>query len=101
MRVYHIDRQRSWTGQVAQGFNVIAGLLERGHEAAIIAHPGSKFAARARERGIEVLEYPMRGWRSYASALRIGRALRRRKVDIVHCHGSRDHNIAVVMRRST
>lgn len=91
MRIVHIDRQRSWTGQISRAYHVGVGLRELGHEVGFIAHPGSRLAARAREDGFAVFEAPLRGIRTYRSVFKIGRWLEERQVDIVHCHGPRDH----------
>ncbi len=96
MRIVHIDRQRSWTGQISRGYHVGLGLRGLGHDVAFIGHPGSKLVARARDDGFDVLETPMRGVRTYPSIIRIGRWLAERKVEILHCHAPRDHLVSVL-----
>ncbi len=96
MRIVHIDRQRSWTGQTVRTYAIAAGMRERGHEVAFIASPDSELAKRGRAAGIDVLEVPMRGWRGYRSVLKIRSFLKARPVDVLHCHGPRDHQYAVL-----
>ena len=96
MRIFHIDRQRSWTGQINRVFNVAKELSDRGHEVGIIAHPGSQLALRAREAGLNVRTFPMRGWRFYPSVLRVACYLQGKYVDILHCHGPRDHILSFI-----
>jgi glycosyltransferase involved in cell wall biosynthesis len=99
MYVVHVDRQRSFTGQIRRGLFEAAALQRAGHRVLLIAHPGSELARRGRERGLEVLELPMRGAALYPSILRAARALRGRGVGILHCHGGRDHVLARTVAR--
>lgn len=99
MHIVHVDRQRSWTGQTLRVRFVARTLVERGHRATIIAHPGSDFAGGCREAGLDVIELPMRGFALYASILRAARALRGVPVDAIHCHGGRDQVLAFGLAR--
>ncbi len=94
MYVVHVDRQRSFTGQIQRGLLEAAALQRAGHRVLLIAHPGSELSRRGRERGLEALELPMRGAALIPSILRAARALHGRGVDILHCHGGRDHVLA-------
>jgi len=91
MRIVHIDRQRSWTGQIKRVFELSQGLRRRGHDVALIANPGSQLAERGLADAFEVLQVPMRGWRAYPSVLEIVEFLREKPVDVLHSHGPRDH----------
>ena len=52
MYVVHVDRQRSFTGQIQRGPAPRSTRCARaGHRVGVIAHPGSELARRARERG--------------------------------------------------
>ena len=95
MRVFHIDRQRSWTGQISRQFQTVQGLIERGHQGGFIVHPGSQLAERARGAGIEALVVPMRGWRFHTSVVQLAWMLRGRQIDVLHAHGARDHLLAL------
>jgi glycosyltransferase involved in cell wall biosynthesis len=99
MHVVHIDRQRSWTGQINRAFLIVSELRRRGHAVGFISHPGAVLADRARESGIPVESYPLRGAAFYVSVPRAARALRRRGVDILHCHGARDHIFGLLVAR--
>jgi glycosyltransferase involved in cell wall biosynthesis len=99
MRIFHIDRQHSWTGQINRLFNVANGASDRGHEAGIIASPGSQLAFRSREAGLNVQTFPMRAWQFYPSILRVARYLHGKRVDILHCHGARDHVLSLIAAR--
>lgn len=97
MFVIHVDRQRSFTGQIQRGLREVDALLGAGHQVGVIAHPGSALGRRARERGVEVWELPMRGPALYTSILHAARALRGRRVDVLHCHGGRDQVLALAV----
>jgi glycosyltransferase involved in cell wall biosynthesis len=99
MFVVHLDRQRSFTGQVRRGLHDAAALQRAGEQVLWIAHPGSELARRGRAQGCEVLELPMRGAAVYPTMLRAAFALRGRGVDILHCHGGRDHVLARTVAR--
>jgi glycosyltransferase involved in cell wall biosynthesis len=99
MFVVHLDRQRSFTGQVRRGLFDAQALAQAGHRVLWIAHPGSEIAQRARAQGLEVLELPLRGAAALASLWRAARALRGRGVDVLHCHGGRDHALARSLAR--
>jgi glycosyltransferase involved in cell wall biosynthesis len=99
MFVVHVDRQRSFTGQIQRDLAEIDALCGAGHRVGVIAHPGSELARCARERGLELWELPMRGSGLYASILRGARALRGRGVDVLHCHGGRDQQLAYAVAR--
>jgi glycosyltransferase involved in cell wall biosynthesis len=91
MRIVHIDRQRSWTGQTTRTYLVARIAKDRGHDVALVVHPGSELERAGREEGLEVLSTPMRGMGWYRSLPRIVRFLRKKSVDILHCHAPKDH----------
>lgn len=99
MHVLHIDRQRSWTGQVNRALLIADELRRRGHRVGFVTHPGAALAQRAREAGIPVDSFPLRGAAFYPSVLRAAWALRGRGVDILHCHGARDHLFGLAVAR--
>jgi len=98
MRIVQVEKQRRWAGQTHRTFLVSAEFLRRGHDVRLVCAPGSDIAKRAQEAGIPVIMLPMKGWRLYLSALRLGWRLRREGTDLLHAHGSRDHLLAVIAR---
>jgi glycosyltransferase involved in cell wall biosynthesis len=99
VRVVHVDRQRSWSGQVARVHRVARALCENGHDLLLVTHPGSRLEERARRDGLPVRALPLRGAAFYASAPRFLRLLSGRRIDVLHCHGARDHQLAWLARR--
>lgn len=99
MHVVHVDRQRSWTGQINRAFLIVSGLRKRGHRVGFITHPGAEIARRAAETGIPAVSFPMRGGRFYVSIFRAARALRGQGIDVLHCHGARDHLFGLAVAR--
>ncbi len=63
--------------------------------------PGSPFAARARERGLEVREVSMRGEMNPAAVARVLGIVRRWRPDIVHMHTSHAHTLGVLACRAS
>jgi glycosyltransferase involved in cell wall biosynthesis len=99
MHVVHVDRQRSWTGQINRAFLIVRELQRRGHRVGLVTHPGAALAQRAREADIPVDSFAMRGAAFYPSIPRAALALRGRGVDILHCHGARDHLFGLAVAR--
>ena len=97
--IFHLDRQRSWTGQISRVFQVARGLHEDDFEVGMVAHPGSQIGARCQEIGIEVITLPMRGFQFWPTVLRLSRRLKGRNIDVLHAHGPRDHLLAMMVCR--
>ena len=99
MHIVHVDRQRSWTGQIRRVHFVARLLHQSGDRVTVIAHPGSELARRCRADGITVIELPLRGSALYVSILRAAWRLRGHAVDAIHCHGGRDQVLAFAVAR--
>jgi len=97
MNILHIDRQRSWTGQINREFQLLRELNNRGHQAGVICHPGAEIGKRGRRKGLTVLETPLRGSEVWPSIPELGQRLRNTGVDLLHAHGSRDHQVALAV----
>ena len=99
MRIIQIDRQRGWSGQAQQVFLTARSLHERGHKVLVVCRPASKTGEYAVEEGIEVLYLPIKGGVGFfVSAVKLISFLWRNHYDIIHCHGGRDHLLAVMAR---
>jgi L-malate glycosyltransferase len=81
----HIDTQRDWRGGQRQVLLTVLGLRERGHRAALVAHPEGELAKRASE-GHDLLKMAPRTEVDLHSGWRLARIIRELKPDLVHAH---------------
>lgn len=98
MRVVHIDRQRGWTGQTQQTFNAVLGLRRLGVDATLIGHDQGELAPRAAAAGLPVVAMPLYGSGFWRSVPRVMAYCKKQRVDVIHCHGPRDHLLATMVR---
>jgi len=82
------------TGSVHQMFQAAVGLRERGHDVTVVTRPDSTMAAKCAEAGIHYLPLPMRNEFDVFSAMRLARAFRETKPDVVHVHKGVAHSLA-------
>ena len=103
LTVLHLAANRWWTGSADPVIRLVVGLRERGHRVFLGVIPGDRFEGKAREAGIE----PLPGLHLSARFAPLGllrdvRALRalvrREPVDLIHCHHSHDHWLAMLVR---
>ncbi len=103
MTIMHIIESPSWTGAMAQTFELVRGLEARGHTVALATTPGSILWGRAAEAGIEMLAVETRSELNPVAIAKISSFVLRRRVDIVHAHRAHAHSLglltAVVTRR--
>lgn len=76
---------------------MVTGLRERGYECDLVTHVGSGLAEHARKRRVQPIEMPLYGTRTYTSAWPLRQLLRKRRVDVLHCHGPRDHLLSAIV----
>lgn len=103
LTVLHLAANRWWTGSADPVIHVVNGLRVRGHRVLLGVIPGDRFEAKAREAGIEPLPGLALSTRLAPLAFaRDVRLLRRvvceEGVDVIHCHHSHDHWLAVLAR---
>ncbi len=98
MRIVQIEKQRGWSGQPTQVFLTAKGLHQRGHKVLMVCQPDSTVGKNAEAIGIEVMYLPMKNWRLFTSAVKLGRYLRKEKYVILHAHGARDHLLTILAR---
>ncbi len=99
MRILHIDRQRGWTGQTNRTLTVVRGLRAAGGQVELVAHRAAPLARRADEEGIDVHEMPLYGAAMFGSIVPLTRLLRSKRIDVIHCHGPRDHLLCTLVKR--
>ncbi len=98
MRIAITQKKRRWGGQAQHALDLARGLRERGHEVFPVAQPGSEFSRRARDEGFPVFEVPMISdvFAQVSTTWRLARFLRRERIDVLHCHDPRDHQMGCV-----
>jgi glycosyltransferase involved in cell wall biosynthesis len=103
LTVLHLAANRWWTGSADPVIRLVAGLRERGHRVFLGVIPGDRFEGKAREAGID----PLPGLDLSArfapfGVLRDVRSLRAlvrlEPIDLIHCHHSHDHWLAMLVR---
>ena len=91
-----LEKNRFGTGSVQQMFQAAEGLARRGHQVAVVSRPGEELAARCRAAGVSLLPLPLRHEGDVASAWRLARWIRQRRVEVVHAHKGVAHSVALL-----
>ncbi|MEZ6005110.1 MAG: glycosyltransferase family 4 protein [Planctomycetota bacterium] len=100
LHVLHVDPEHGYSGGEVQVFLLIDGLLARGWRCSLVAQPDSPVARAGRERGLTVIEVPIRGDLSFGAVRRLARAMRELQPDVVHCHTGRANWIGGLAARA-
>ncbi|HYL84168.1 MAG TPA: glycosyltransferase family 4 protein [Candidatus Angelobacter sp.] len=85
MKVLLVDLEPEWRGGQNQALLILEGVIQRGHQAELVAAEGSALGARAAEKGIRVHSVS-RGLLRIPAALRIRALLKDGKFEIVHAN---------------
>lgn len=83
------------TGSVHQMFQAASGLRARGHDVTVVSRPDATLAARCAEAGVEFLPLRMRHAFDIVSGIRLARAFRAMRPDVVHVHKGIAHSLAL------
>ena len=95
----HVNTEPTWRGGEQQTLYLLKGLERHSHSVLLIAQAGGAMAQRARDARIETVELRMRGEVDPLAVWRLSRLFRQRNADIVHCHTSHAHTLAVFASR--
>lgn len=103
LTVLHLAANRWWTGSADPVIQLVSGLRRRGHRALLGVIPGDRFEAKAREAGLDPIPglhlRPRVAPAAFAGDVRRLRAVVRAEgVDVIHCHHSHDHWLALLVR---
>jgi glycosyltransferase involved in cell wall biosynthesis len=93
MKIVHLSSARQFRGGEGQVLALCTGLVERGHDALLVAQPGSPLAERARAAGVAVIELRMRTEFDLVAARRIRRLVRDSGAAVLHCHTGMAHGL--------
>ncbi|MCL2310234.1 MAG: glycosyltransferase family 4 protein [Proteobacteria bacterium] len=89
-RIAHFESSMEWGGQELRIVEQTEWLNAHGYPTAIIARPGSKILEQAQRRGLPTFELPLRGSLHPSTLTALLRFLKRERIDVLDCHGSRD-----------
>jgi glycosyltransferase involved in cell wall biosynthesis len=82
----HLSTARSWRGGENQLLLLARGLVERGHQALVVAPKGAPLVERAAEAGLPVRVLTLHGELDAPGMWRLARLLREVRPDILHLH---------------
>jgi glycosyltransferase involved in cell wall biosynthesis len=99
LSILHTETSPDWDGQMIRILTELEGFQTRGHAVAFVAQPGSEIIKRAAERGIPVEAVNMNRPDVPRSIWQVMQILKKRQVDIVGTHASRDSWIAGIAAR--
>lgn len=104
LRIALTDFHNNWGGQPMQVYLLGKALAARGHAVTVHVPPGSDLATRCAEAGLTVetgcrFRRGFRPWAWARDLAALRSAFRRHRIEVVHCHGSQDTWLAVVLRR--
>ena len=89
-KILHTEASTGWGGQEIRILSESAGLTKRGHEVMIACQPGSVISERASNQGIGTFVIRLGGAFDVAGIRHLSALIRRREVDIVNTHSSKD-----------
>ena len=90
-RIWHTNASSGFGGLEIRMIREAVGLTELGYEISFVCNPGSPLAHHARQKGIDVIPFRMRQCYHLSAMSRFYRLLKNEKVDLLHCHTSKDH----------
>ncbi|MDR2016620.1 MAG: glycosyltransferase family 4 protein [Burkholderiales bacterium] len=89
-RVAHFESSMEWGGQELRIVEQTEWLNTQGYPTTIVARPGSKILAQAQKRGLPTFALSLRGSLHPPTLIALLRFLKRERIDVLDCHGSRD-----------
>lgn len=90
MRILHAESSINWGGQEYRALEQIEWLQENGHEAFLAARSGSDIIERAHRKGLTVFVVNYKGHYDPRAILKARTIIKKHRIDIADCHGSRD-----------
>jgi glycosyltransferase involved in cell wall biosynthesis len=97
MRILHVyPKDDYFTGAAIQLCELAQPLARRGHEIVVATRPSDHWARRCRQDGLAHYGVPMTSEVDVASAWRLARILRARRIDVVHAHKGKGRTLALM-----
>lgn len=95
LNLLHIDTERTWRGGEQQAFLLCEGLAQAGKWNVLFqTQPSAPLGIRLKERGIAVIEKPMRGEYDLRAAWRLASLLDEKSIHIIHAHDAHAHALS-------
>lgn len=85
-----------FTGAAIQLRDLAAGLAARGHHVTVATPPSAAWAERCRAAGLEHVEIAMHRPLDPRAAWRLGRVIRRQRIQVAHAHKGRARTLAIL-----
>ncbi len=101
MSILHVIEAPSWTGAMAQTFELVVGLQDRGHGVTLACTPGSILYDRAREAGVDVVGLNVHSELNPFSIAKLCSLVWSRGADIVHAHRAHAHSLGLLAAFAT
>src|SRR5256885_1735354 len=103
LSILHLAANRWWTGSADPTIQLARAQHARGHHVLLAVPPGDRFAAKAREAGVTLVEgFHLRArlapFEIAQDARRLRAVAREHRVDVLHTHHSHDHWLALLAR---
>lgn len=95
-KTLHVDTERRWGGGENQLLLLARGMLRRGHEVVIAAHPEGELLRKATALDISCHELSVSGDADASAARRLRGIIRRCRPDIVHMHTAHAHGVGAL-----
>jgi glycosyltransferase involved in cell wall biosynthesis len=99
LRILQVTAAGDTAGATESIINLTMGLRERGHVLSLAARPESRIFRILGEQGLEMLPLVFRGGLDLRAARELAAFVRKRGIDIVNSHASRDRHVTVYARR--
>jgi hypothetical protein len=96
MKIVQLDSQVAWRGGEQQVLYLVQALRHHGYDNVTVCPPTSALYERAGEAGLSAQALRMRHELDLVAAWRLGRYLRRHRVDILHMHDPHAHTIGLL-----
>lgn len=90
MRILHTEWSDGWGGQERRVMADLTGMTQRGHQVVLATRPLARIGIEAEKAGIPVIRLPMRRNADLASAVRLARYLKTRRIQVVNTHSGVD-----------
>ena len=93
MSLFQIDAGKEWKGEQSRSFFIAKELASKGYPFRLVVQPDSPLERKASEAGLSVLPVKFSSKGNLLSVLRLSRAIKRAKCQLVHFHD--DLSVAV------